>query len=551
MRRSIRLQNLHKTTLHSPIPPTSSDRSDTLASTKELGQWDVLPHGLGAKGDLLDGGLIDQQIGINSSSKIVKKSKTTTAKVSSRRGQPNGVGFGGQVTSKRLFTQITKSGIAPKDSVDPKSSYTPEGQQISKSQQFPENSLAPKISSTQETSSNINTLFKQEPLLTPEPSSIAETGQASAPNSESNTQPLSKKKVDSLTDLLDRVDNIVRSDAKKKKKHPYQINYKESPFPDHTSPTPEQCEEVYQLLSQKHGAIEQPTQIPAPSLEVTGCGEVPDLLDAILRTLLSAATSSTNSNKALLGLKNTFGLRTSREGIESINWEAVHKADEETVIKSIWSGGLAVLKGRNIKSILDIVFAQNCERRDALLKEKSDGTVANIPGVEHLTREQKDDEVSRIKENPYSLDWIFELRDASEAMDELVKLPGIGVKTASCVILFCMKRPSFAVDTHVWRHCKWLGWVPPKANRNQTFNHCDLSIPDHLKYPLHQLFLKHGKECGRCRANTHAGTEEWEKADCPIEHLVNRTEAKKQLGYKAAPKRKFSEVSDESESGEN
>ena len=121
-------------------------------------------------------------------------------------------------------------------------------------------------------------------------------------------------------------------------------------------------------------------------------------------------------------------------------------------------------------------------------------------------------------------------------MTEMTKLPGIGVKTASCVILFCMKRPSFAVDTHVWRHCKWLGWVPPGTDRNKTFSHCEVRIPDHLKYSLHQLFLQHGKKCPRCRENTSAGTKEWDEAQCPIDHLVTRTEGRKQLGAKPSKK---------------
>jgi hypothetical protein len=51
-----------------------------------------------------------------------------------------------------------------------------------------------------------------------------------------------------------------------------------------------------------------------------------------------------------------------------------------------------------------------------------------------------------------------------------------------------------------------------------------------LKYSLHQLFLRHGKTCGRCRANTSAGTKDWDEANCPIEHLVSRKEARKQPG---------------------
>jgi hypothetical protein len=163
------------------------------------------------------------------------------------------------------------------------------------------------------------------------------------------------------------------------------------------------------------------------------------------------------------------------------------------------------------------------------LKERETGELADVLGADHETRRQKDAELARFDETLLTMDHVFEMT-TNEAMEEITKLPGIGVKTASCAILFCMKRPSFAVDTHVWRHCKWLGWVPEKATRDQTFSHCEVRVPDHLKYSLHQLFLRHGKTCGRCRANTSAGTKEWDEANCPIEHLVSRKEAKKQLG---------------------
>lgn len=56
------------------------------------------------------------------------------------------------------------------------------------------------------------------------------------------------------------------------------------------------------MLSELHGKVEQPEVIPAPSLLVAGCGEVPDPIDAILRTLLSATTRAINSNLALSGV---------------------------------------------------------------------------------------------------------------------------------------------------------------------------------------------------------------------------------------------------------
>ena len=114
----------------------------------------------------------------------------------------------------------------------------------------------------------------------------------------------------------------------------------------------------------------------------------------------------------------------------------------------------------------------------------------------------------------------------NDAFNTFLTYPGIGVKTSSCVMLFCMKRPSFAVDTHVFRLCKWLGWVPENATRDKTFSHCEVMIPNELKYGLHQLFIKHGKSCGRCRAITGESSEGWEKG-CVIDHLVKRTGAKK------------------------
>jgi endonuclease III len=348
------------------------------------------------------------------------------------------------------------------------------------------------------------------------------------------SDPRKKKAVDTSKDVLDNVDELINASGnvpkkERKKKHKYGLTPGQSPFPDHAMPTPEACEEVNRLLSELHGKVDQPEVVPAPSMNVTGCGEVPDLLDAILRTKLSASTTANNANLSLKGLKDTFGLRTSGVGEGSVNWEAVHAADLSAVIESIKSGGLAKTKGTDIKKILTMVYERNRARRDELLKEKETGKPADVPGASHGTQKQKDAELARFEETLLSMDHVFEMT-TDEAMEEITKLPGIGVKTASCVILFCMQRPSFAVDTHVWRHCKWLGWVPEKATRDQTFSHCEVRVPEHLKYSLHQLFLRHGKTCGRCRANTSVGTKEWDETICPIEHLVSRKEARKMPG---------------------
>jgi len=293
-----------------------------------------------------------------------------------------------------------------------------------------------------------------------------------------------------------------------------------SPFPDHPHPTPEECMEVQRLLSSKHGTIRAPKEIPMASLSVAGCGEVPHVLDALIRTRLSAATSGTNSSRAFQGLVKTFGTIADAFGRVSVDWNAVRLATQPEVFDAIKSGGLAVVKSKDIKKILDIVYAENQARRKALLSNDE-----QAPGEENEPEMEKKAEISRADDEILSLDYLH-LLPTSQAFDKLVSYPGIGDKTASCVLLFCLGRPSFAVDTHVYRLSKWLGWVPQKASRNQTFSHCEVRIPDDLKYALHQLFIAHGKTCPRCRANTGPNSAQWDEG-CVIDSLVKRTEPRK------------------------
>ncbi len=323
--------------------------------------------------------------------------------------------------------------------------------------------------------------------------------------------------------------------AKKAKANPYGLTPGVSPFPDWLHPTPEECQEVNDLLSKVHGEVKPPATIPAPSTTVSGCGEVPSILDALIRTLLSAATTGANSSRAFQGLVTRFGLLKGGVGKGSVNWDAVRQADVKDVFEAIKSGGLAANKSKNIKAILDIVYQENMARRNALVEAKEGDSASGPPGAENETAEEKDIEIARADEHVLSLDHLHAL-SSDDALNALIKYPGIGPKTASCVLLFCMQRPSFAVDTHVFRICRWLNWIPANATRNSAYSHCEVRVPDPLKYPLHQLLIRHGKTCPRCRAATGTGSEGWEKG-CPIDHLVTRT-GKRKDGTQSASKKK-------------
>lgn len=344
-----------------------------------------------------------------------------------------------------------------------------------------------------------------------------------------STAPAKKRMKRSGTKGKEKEDEDVADTSPKKipKKENYGLTPGITPYPDYPHPTPEECREVVRLLEKVHGKVEVPKAIPPPSLNVAGCGEVPSVLDALIRTRLSANTTNKNSSTAFQGLVARFG--TLKEGIGkgSVNWDAVRRAPQKDVFKAIERGGLADRKSKDIQAILQMAYEENQERKAALLDPGDDPK-----GAEAEPESEKQEEINKAEQNIISLDHLH-LLSTDDAINKMLSYPGIGPKTASCVALFCLQRPSFAVDTHVFRLCQYLGWVPkstkkgqPKVDRNTTYSHCDVRIPDEFKYPLHQLLIKHGKTCARCRAVTGQTSAGWDEG-CPIEHLVKRHGAKK------------------------
>jgi endonuclease III len=332
----------------------------------------------------------------------------------------------------------------------------------------------------------------------------------------------------------------------KAKKADYGLTPGVSPYPDYMRPTPEECAEVVRLLEKVHGKVIAPKAVPPPSLDVAGCGEVPSVLDALIRTRLSANTTNKNSSTAFQGLVKRFGVIKEGVGKGSVDWDAVRRAPNQDVFKAIERGGLARIKSKSIQDILQMVYEENQARKSELLSSTD-----NPAGAEDEPTAEKNAEIEKASHNIISLDHLH-LLDTNDAVNKMLTYPGIGPKTASCVALFCLQRPSFAVDTHVFRLCQYLGWLPnttkkgePKVGRNTAYSHCDVRIPDEFKYPLHQLLIKHGKTCPRCRAITGESSADWEKG-CPIEHIVKRHGAKKG-GSSAKDKKKAKKAADSDE----
>ncbi len=83
-------------------------------------------------------------------------------------------------------------------------------------------------------------------------------------------------------------------------------------------------------------------------------------------------------------------------------------------------------------------------------------------------------------------------------MSYLVSLPGVGPKTARCVLMYSLGRYVLPVDTHVWRVSERLGWVAggkhPDERRSAEL---EGKIDPSLRYSLHVTMVAHGrKTCG-------------------------------------------------------
>jgi endonuclease-3 len=95
-------------------------------------------------------------------------------------------------------------------------------------------------------------------------------------------------------------------------------------------------------------------------------------------------------------------------------------------------------------------------------------------------------------------------------IDALLALPGIGRKTANCVLIYAFNREAICVDTHLHKIANRLGWVSTKTPE-QTEKALKIVMPRDLWAGSNRLFLQHGRAiclssalplCSRCPLQT-------------------------------------------------
>jgi endonuclease-3 len=90
------------------------------------------------------------------------------------------------------------------------------------------------------------------------------------------------------------------------------------------------------------------------------------------------------------------------------------------------------------------------------------------------------------------------LKCTSECEAFLTSLPGVGKKTARCVLMYSLGRPVFPVDTHCWRICCRLGWVrPTRPDRSCSPSDMDRLqsyVPSECRHDLHVNMVSLGRD---------------------------------------------------------
>lgn len=79
-----------------------------------------------------------------------------------------------------------------------------------------------------------------------------------------------------------------------------------------------------------------------------------------------------------------------------------------------------------------------------------------------------------------------------DTLEELTSLPGVGRKTANCILSYVFHKPAIAVDIHVHRISNRLGWVKT-IKPEDTEQALQLLVPRNQWTEINRLFVSHGQ----------------------------------------------------------
>ena len=177
----------------------------------------------------------------------------------------------------------------------------------------------------------------------------------------------------------------------------------------------------------------------------------------LVSTMLSHRTTEADEARAYARMRERFP-----------TWEEVRDAPLDELIEAISPVRFPGTKAPNIQKALSMIFE---ERGEA------------------------------------SIDFLADLAP-DEGLAWLLRLPGVGIKTASLVLLFCFGKPLLPVDTHVHRVSQRVGVIGPKVGADPAHRELLELLPndEHTLFAFHVNALRHGQQvcawgtprCERC-----------------------------------------------------
>ncbi len=187
----------------------------------------------------------------------------------------------------------------------------------------------------------------------------------------------------------------------------------------------------------------------------------------LVLTVLSQSTNDRNRDVAYLRLRERF---------DGDTWREIRDAPVDEIEAAIRPGGISKVKSARIKDILRAITDTAPDPGD---------------GGDALW-----------------LDWLAD-RSVPDAQAYLTSLPGVGRKTAACVLLFALGMRDVPVDTHVSRVGTRLGLFRPKAPFEEMHDEMLAITPAGQELEFHINLLRHGRrtcharkpECAACALN--------------------------------------------------
>ncbi len=190
----------------------------------------------------------------------------------------------------------------------------------------------------------------------------------------------------------------------------------------------------------------------------------------LILTVLSQSTNDRNRDVAYLAIRDRFPSRQpparhpaspERAARESSCWQEVRDAPVDEIEEAIRPGGISKVKSARIKSILRAIT------------ETSPGRTL-------------------------SLDWLAG-QPVAEGQMYLTGLPGVGRKTAACVLLFAFGMHDVPVDTHVSRVGNRLRLFRPGAGFVELHDTMLAITPPGEELEFHLNLLRHGRRTCHAR----------------------------------------------------